>query len=73
MLFNPVADYGKEEKKIMHKKEGHGHYGSVDGHMPKSHMDHHGAHHKGKHHGHASNPLGFGHVGIANAMGIKRK
>jgi len=65
MLFNPntMGDF-------MHHKDHHGHH---DGkHVHKGHMDHHSSHMAHKHHGHHSNPLGFSHVGMSQAHGIKK-
>lgn len=52
----------------------HDHHGHHKGHHEHGgHMDHHKHHMAEKHHGHHSNPLGFSHVGMSQAFGIRKK
>lgn len=72
MLFNPVT---QPEFKMKHKEDkGHAHHhGEHAGHhVHPEHMRHHKHHMSEHHHGHSSNPLGFSHVGMAHAFGIRK-
>lgn len=73
MLENPIS-MGEFKMKGM-KVKGSGHHGMVKRH-PSAGGKHLTAHHGDggvAHHGHASNPLGFEHSGIAHATGHRCK
>lgn len=68
MLFDP--NQMKEFRMKEHKK----HHGDLHAsHKHEGHMAHHKKDGGHKHHGHHSNPLGFSHVGMSQAFGIRKK
>ena len=77
MLFDPntMPEFKDRKEGIMkHSSNTHAHHhGEHHGHHVHSgHMHHHHAESAHKHHGHHHNPLGFSHVGMAQAHGIKK-
>lgn len=68
MLENPIT---MGEIKMKHKE--HQHHGHGPKHHEHSgHMHHHHEHSAHHHHGGGHNPLGFSHVGMAQAFGIRK-
>lgn len=68
MLENPITMGEIKMKHKEHHHSGHAH----KKHEHPAHMRHHEHHTAEHHHGGQHNPLGFSHVGMAQAFGIRK-